>query len=67
VDCQEVFRQSIHKDKDMDTICDECGYEMTAESKHSSSSNNGFSFVYLLPVLVAAIIPVTIGIRKKSK
>lgn len=67
VDCQEVFRQNIHKDKDMDAVCDECGYALNAENKHSSSSSDGFSVLYLLPVLVAAIIPVVIGIKKKSK
>ena len=68
VDCQEVFRQGRHTDKDADGSCDDCGYVMAAALVQPSEDSNGFSWLFLIPMIAAVVIAVggvVIAAKKK--
>ena len=69
VDCQEVFRQSRHTDKDADGSCDDCGFVMEATAKPAPAAESGFSWLFLIPIIAAVAIAVggvVIAAKKKQ-
>ena len=69
VDCQEVFRQSRHTDKDADGSCDDCGFVMEATAKPDPATESGFSWLFLIPIIAAVAIAaggVVIAAKKKQ-
>lgn len=64
VDCGEVFRQNVHTDSDLDGICDDCSFQMTAEEEASEASS--FSWLFLIPVIAAVAIAVPLIVKKRS-
>ena len=70
VDCSEVFRQNVHRDKDFDDICDDCGYALSPLEAAESETGSGFSPLFMIPMVAAisiAIGGITIALKKKTK
>ena len=67
VDCEEVFRQNRHTDKDADGCCDDCGYTLAvSQAEIQEPASTGFRWLLLIP-LIAALIVVILLIVKKRK
>lgn len=64
VDCEEVFRQSEHRDSDLDGICDDCSCVMTVQK--DSAVESGFSWLFLLPVIAAVAIAIPLALKKRK-
>ena len=67
VDCDAVFRQNAHTDPNADGLCDDCGYQMAAETVAPTEDDSGFSWVYLIPMVAAVAISATAAIRTIKK
>ena len=67
VDCNEVFRQSAHKDTDADAQCDDCGFAMAQETAAAAEEPSGFSFLYLIPIVAAVAVAVPLAIKTAKK
>ena len=67
VDCNEVFRQSAHKDTDADAQCDDCGFVMAQETTSAAEEPSGFSFLYLIPMVAAVAVAVPLAIKTAKK
>lgn len=66
VDCQEVFRQSVHQDTDADSLCDDCGYQLPTAQVPAEEESSGFSFLFLIPIAAAVVIAVPLAIKKRK-
>lgn len=66
VDCEEVFRQNIHHDKDANGICDDCGYAM-AEESDTAAENSDFSLLFLTPIIAAVAMAVLLVVKKRKE
>lgn len=66
VDCQEVFRQSRHTDKDADGSCDDCGYVMDATAESAPTTEAGFSWLFLLPIIAAVAVAIPLLTKKRK-
>jgi len=67
VDCDEVFRQGAHSDANADGSCDDCGYTMAGEQTQAPGEASGFSWLLLIPVVIAAAVAVPLVIKKYKK
>lgn len=67
VDCEAVFRRNVHTDTNADGLCDDCSYQMAAETVAPTEDDSGFSWVYLIPVAAAVAISATMAIRTIKK
>jgi len=65
VDCQEIFRQSSHADKDADGSCDDCGYTLPVKET-TEESGFGFSWLFLIPIIAAVAIAVPLAAKKRK-
>ena len=65
VDCQEIFRQSSHVDKDADGSCDDCGYTLPV-NETVEESGFGFSWLFLIPIIAAVAIAVPLAAKKRK-
>lgn len=66
VDCEEVFRQSRHADKDADGSCDDCGLPMAGEVAELPAEESGFSWFFLIPMIVAVVIAILLATKKRK-
>lgn len=66
VDCDEVFRQNSHADKDADGICDDCGYALPSAVEDNTPEESGFSWFFLIPMIVAVVIAVALAMKKRK-
>ena len=67
VDCDEVFRQSRHADKDTDGSCDDCGFVMAAEENDPADEDEpAFSWLFLIPILAAVVIAILLIFKKRK-
>ena len=67
VDCQEVFRQSRHTDKDTDGSCDDCGYVMDAKAEPVPATESGFSWLFLIPIIAAVAVAISLIVKKRKQ
>ena len=66
VDCGEAFRQSTHVDKNLDDICDDCGFAI-APVTNAPVTSDSFSPMFLIPMGIAAVIAVGVAITMALK
>jgi hypothetical protein len=67
--CGEVFRQKAHTDSDLDGICNDCGYTMTAsqqEGQTPEETESGFNWLFLIPIVAAVAVAVPLGLKKRK-
>lgn len=67
VDCDEVFRQGTHSDIDADGSCDDCGFTMAGEQMQTPGEASDFSWLLLIPVVIAAAVAIPLAIKKYKK
>lgn len=67
VDCDEVFRQNDHADKDADGVCDDCGYVMMGEDAEEPDEESGFSWLFLIPLIAAVVIVILLVMKKRKE
>lgn len=67
VDCQEVYRQSRHADTDADGSCDDCGYAMAVSAQTVPGEKAGFSWLLLIPIVIAATVAVPLIVKKRKE
>lgn len=66
VDCEEVYRQSSHADKDADGSCDECGFVLSTEAEETPSEETGFSWFFLIPLVAAVAVAIPLALKKRK-
>ena len=66
MDCEEVYRQSSHTDKDADGSCDDCGYILSAEAEETPSEETGFSWFFLIPLVSAVAVAIPLALKKRK-
>lgn len=66
VDCDAVFRQSAHTDTDADSSCDDCGYAMATEPVETVTPPKHFSWLFLIPIFIAAVIGIILAAKKRK-